>query len=378
VKTTRRLTSEASPEFAITAILAESPSLSQAMPEVLQVIGEGFGWDIAEAWALIPDAGLMELRTVWYPTSYEAASEWDTVHRGISVRRGHGLIGRAWDQCKPQWTDDIRTDSRFARKDLAVKLGLSSACAIPIVQEGAARGAIALFSREARSRDEVMIGRLSAISDQVSRLLHAHRSANPSERVLSDLVNSMQDVLAIFKLDGTIEYENAAVERVLGYLPEELIGRNVFDFVHPDDLPNVLDAFHRAVADPGSAQQAELRARHRSGEWVWLEARGSVQPYKSELVMVAVSRDITERRGQKGEGGKPASPEMASGPASALTAGELRVVRLVMRGLSNPEIARALSLSPHTVKEYVSKISRKLGARNRAQIAAIAVELNIT
>lgn len=53
-----------------------------------------------------------------------------------------------------------------------------------------------------------------------------------------------------------------------------------------------------------------------------------------------------------------------------LTHRQLEVARLIARGLSNEEIARELVLTPGTVGNHIGHILRRLGARNRAQIAS--------
>jgi DNA-binding NarL/FixJ family response regulator len=64
----------------------------------------------------------------------------------------------------------------------------------------------------------------------------------------------------------------------------------------------------------------------------------------------------------------------AQGPSpAALTAQEVRLLGLVAEGMTNQEIARQLSLSPHTVKEYLGKAMRKLGTRSRAETVAKAL-----
>lgn len=61
-------------------------------------------------------------------------------------------------------------------------------------------------------------------------------------------------------------------------------------------------------------------------------------------------------------------------PAGQLTARETEILVLVARGLSNPEIARHLTVSINTVKTHVSRLHTKLHARDRAQLVIAAYE----
>ncbi|MCR4512643.1 response regulator transcription factor [Aeromicrobium sp. 50.2.37] len=56
---------------------------------------------------------------------------------------------------------------------------------------------------------------------------------------------------------------------------------------------------------------------------------------------------------------------------------EMDVLRHLVAGLSNPEVAAALNLSRHTVKQHTSVVYRKLGVRNRAQAASRAQQLGL-
>jgi DNA-binding CsgD family transcriptional regulator len=63
--------------------------------------------------------------------------------------------------------------------------------------------------------------------------------------------------------------------------------------------------------------------------------------------------------------------------ASRLTEREQQIVRLIVAGASNPEIARQLFLSRKTVERHVSNVLKKVGARNRTELAARGAELEI-
>lgn len=60
-----------------------------------------------------------------------------------------------------------------------------------------------------------------------------------------------------------------------------------------------------------------------------------------------------------------------------LSARELEVLRLIAKGLTNQEIAMRLFISPHTVKNHVSRIYQKLGMDDRTKVALWAIRLGI-
>ncbi len=60
-----------------------------------------------------------------------------------------------------------------------------------------------------------------------------------------------------------------------------------------------------------------------------------------------------------------------------LSARELDVLKLIAKGFSNDEIARTLFISPHTVKNHVSNICRKMGMDDRTQVAITALRLGL-
>jgi PAS domain S-box-containing protein len=97
-----------------------------------------------------------------------------------------------------------------------------------------------------------------------------------SERHFRSLIENAQDIITILDPAGTIVYESPSLERVFGYNPVDMIGRNAFEFVHPDDVKQVFTAFREAAENPLHRSVTEFRFRHRDGSWRILEAIGSV------------------------------------------------------------------------------------------------------
>lgn len=117
-----------------------------------------------------------------------------------------------------------------------------------------------------------------------------------SERYFRALIENANEVISVLDEDGVILYKSPAVKRVLGYSPEEMVGRSAFDFVHPDDLPRLEQAFRAVIATPGLALTVEYRARHRDGEWRVLASSGTNALDDPAIRGVAVSsRDVSAR-----------------------------------------------------------------------------------
>jgi PAS domain S-box-containing protein len=125
-------------------------------------------------------------------------------------------------------------------------------------------------------------------------LLHTHLS----ERRFRLMAEASSDIIGLSTLDGKRLYISPAVERVLGWRPDELRFGRVGDMWHPDDAPAAAQLFGES-RDGQTACSVEYRCRKSDGSYVWLEANARTycdgdcgQP----AGFVIVERDITLRK----------------------------------------------------------------------------------
>src|SRR5919112_1265114 len=128
-----------------------------------------------------------------------------------------------------------------------------------------------------------------------------HDSGTPGEddRWLRSVVGNSSENVTIVDPDGSLRYASPAFGRMLGYAPEDVVGKmNVLDYIHPDDLPHVLEETEKALSAGGVAtNKAEYRFRHKDGSWRWVESVGTYLLDDPQVKGVVVqTRDITERK----------------------------------------------------------------------------------
>jgi PAS domain S-box-containing protein len=111
------------------------------------------------------------------------------------------------------------------------------------------------------------------------------------------LAEHASDLISRHSQDGTYLYASPACRVLLGYEPEELIGHTVEQWVHPEDLPTVQQAYHLLKMTPGT-KTFSYRMRRGNGTWVWIETTcHSIQNGEDQIdELVSISRDITTRK----------------------------------------------------------------------------------
>ena len=95
----------------------------------------------------------------------------------------------------------------------------------------------------------------------------AEEASRRSEERFRSLVRYASDIIMILDSEGLILYESPAVERILGFRPEDRIGTDVLSHIHPDDLATVKRRLAVLLEEPDRSLSVEYRARDKDGGW---------------------------------------------------------------------------------------------------------------
>jgi PAS domain S-box-containing protein len=111
------------------------------------------------------------------------------------------------------------------------------------------------------------------------------------------LIENASDLITILNGEGLIRFQSPSAKRLLGYEPEDVVGRNAFEFIHPLDAARAADTLKRALTDANVPWSEEYRFRHQDGSWRTLQSIGRNIPGEAADGFVVInSRDVTESR----------------------------------------------------------------------------------
>jgi diguanylate cyclase (GGDEF)-like protein/PAS domain S-box-containing protein len=239
----------------------------------------------------------------------------DALHEGVVIRAASGTIvdvnpaaERMLRRTRAQLIGGsaaherggVRTDgSPFPASESAATIALSTGRDVvgQLVGLHIDHGELRWMSVNARAmRDgDVVTGVVTTFADVTEQQSIIVGLAD-SERRFRLLAENSSDLITSIDPGGVRTYVSPSCRTLLGYEPEELIGKRSIDILHPDDRDHIAQHL-QAVREHGPAS-AEARFRHKTGAWVWLEMRGrAVRDERGNVTEVlAVARDVTERR----------------------------------------------------------------------------------
>lgn len=124
----------------------------------------------------------------------------------------------------------------------------------------------------------------------------AEAARSQSEERFRGLVEHGSDIVTVMEPSGKFAFASPSVQRILGYMPDELLGLEAFTLIHPDDVGHVRSVFQHRLQHPGVGEPTRFRFRTKDGSWKHLEAIGTNPGARARVSgLVIVARDVTAR-----------------------------------------------------------------------------------
>jgi len=215
----------------------------------------------------------------------------------------------------------------------------------------------------------------------------AQEALRSREEYFRSLIENISDIVLVLNADETIRYASPSVERVLGYKPEELVGTNHNEYVHPEDVARFAGVMTEAMRSTTEMPIIEFRARHKNGTWRLLEGVGKNLLWNPAVEgFVASARDVTERK-QLEDQLRQSQRIQAVGKLAGGVAHDFNNLLTAIMGYSDLLLARAGQESPlrkevleiRKAGERATMLTRQLLAFSRRQVLQPKVmDLNAT
>jgi len=237
-----------------------------------------------------------------------------------SRQSGLGPTGTALRTRTTQVANNLASQPLYGPwRDRAREFGLASSIALPIELDDRLI-VVSIYDAYAEAFDELSVRGLETIAAEIgscmtslnsvhqreaaleesvaaqSALRQAELSREEAEQWFKTLVAKSSDLMVVVDDHARFIYTNPVVDRLFGYEPNSLIGRNIFDFMHPDDRA-LAEAAVVATLETGSTEHpVDIRFLAASGEWRWIE--GTLANYLADPAIrgiVGNGHDVTER-----------------------------------------------------------------------------------
>lgn len=248
------------------------------------------------------EALMRELPTTIYKAAFDEAGS--TLYVSPQIQRLLGFSPTEWLTDPHLWLRQIHSEDRERVLEEMVNHPVNSQLLTSEYRLLSRQGAVVWVHDQARvisdaaGRPLFRQGLLQDITERKQALAALHAS---QERFRALIENSF-DALMLTNAEGALLYLSPVATRILGYPVEELIGRNGFELLHPEDQEYAQAQHAHLLEKPGNTVTTVLRYQHRNGAWRWIEAVTQNLLAEPNLrALVSNFRDVTERQQQEAQ-----------------------------------------------------------------------------
>ncbi|MEA5595094.1 PAS domain S-box protein [Rivularia sp. UHCC 0363] len=288
-----------------TQAISKAININSAFSFVLRLICSHINWDFGEAWIPSSDGRVLEYCRGWY-SNQNSLDEVCHYSETITFSKGMGLPGSVWETKETYWIEDISqiSQTRYIRKEVALKVGLKSCFALPILNGGEVLAVLLISKCSTNSRDQRLLELVSAVAAQLGGLIkrkQAQTAHRQSEERLQLALKASDLGLWDWNIRSAQVYRDSCWKKMLGYEDAEIGGDalNLRRLVHPEDWDFIQQELKAYLQGKRPIYEVEFRMRCKNQQWKWIHSRGQIFERNSAgipLRMTGTHKDITERK----------------------------------------------------------------------------------
>lgn len=148
-----------------------------------------------------------------------------------------------------------------------------------------------------------IMSRAFVVSKDITELKNTQEELNKREEIFLLLSEGSSDMICLNDFDGKYRFVSESVRNLLGYEPDELIGRDSYEFIAPDQHEPLRNNEFKIVLSGQIVPRFEYKMRHKEGYYIWMESYA--RPIKNEdgsiKYIQTSSRDISRRKQKEEE-----------------------------------------------------------------------------
>jgi PAS domain S-box-containing protein len=338
-RTERRLEAQ----YSVVKVLAESASLKEAAPRLLEAIATGFNWTCGTLWRIDESVDMMRCIDVYAAPGTDTQSFVD-VTRALMVPRGAGLPGLVWETGQAEWIPDVDEDAAFVRSSAARQADLHAVILFPVACGDEVTGVLEFFSPEIRKPDHELLGLMEAIGGQIGQFIEretVQEEVRASDARKTAILEAALDCIIIMDHNGCVLEFNPMAEKVFGYERDDVVGKEMSELIIP---PALRDSHRKGLArycetgeGPVVGSRIEITGWRSDGTEFPVELAITEVDVPGPPLFTGYLRDITNRKHSEEERQALLAAEQA-----ARAAAEKAQERLAFLATASAEVTASL------------------------------------
>jgi two-component system, sensor histidine kinase and response regulator len=282
-------------QYGVTEVLTRAKSPDAALIKTLEAICQNTGWTHGAFWSVDASSHRLSCSYQWnHPDKNNP--EFEEATKNTTFAPGEGLIGAVWEQGESIWLPDVTEYVGFLRLKAVKSSSLKGALALPIVGSQGTLGVMEFFHYDVSKPTERLFQQLTSIGNQIGMFIE-RLQAEQEQRKLAEIVESSDDAIIGYELDGTICSWNNGAQRLYGYEPAEIINQSITTLLlrdHYDRPRKLLSRIKRG------RRVEPFETQHQRKDGSLIDVSLTVSPVKDgdDTVIGAalIARDITEQK----------------------------------------------------------------------------------